>query len=360
MRHSSEREIRELLARYPRPFQPMDEPESLGGAGGFSGARFWRYRSAEGLLVLRLWPRHSPGRAHLEQVHQWLRLAEDLDFVPAPIADRSGRTLQEHEGGFWEVARWMPGAAEVARPPAPPRLRSALAAMAAFHQRLGVERRTGISPGLGHRHEAVAHLLRGGFDALERAIRASRDEARPMAMRWLGLARVVAPRLGAPLREAAGRPAPLQPCLRDARPEHFLFEGDRVTGLVDFGAMGVDCVAGDLARLIGEWLEGDLSARAEALAAYERIRPLEAAESSLIDAFASSSALLIGERWIRWHYIEGRRFDDPSAITHGIARGLDQLERQGCGLALRARGDPPSTTSPSAGAGLPPGRCSPG
>ena len=101
-----------------------------------------------------------------------------------------------------------------------------------------------------------------------------------MAMRWLGLARAVAPRLLDPLREAAGRPVPLQPCLRDARPEHFLFEGDRVTGLVNFGAMDIDCVAGDLARLMGEWLDGDSTARAEALAAYERIRPLDVDEAA--------------------------------------------------------------------------------
>ena len=120
---------------------------------------------------------------------------------------------------------------------------------------------------------------------------------------------------------------PLQPCLRDARPEHFLFEDDRVSGLVNFGAMGVDCVAGDLARLMGEWLNGDSAARALALAAYERIRPLDAAEAALIDAFASSSALLIGEHWIRWHYLEGRRFDDPAAVAQGIARGVAQLGR---------------------------------
>jgi Ser/Thr protein kinase RdoA (MazF antagonist) len=379
MRHSSEREIRELLARYPRPFQPMDEPESLGGAGGFSGARLWRYRSARGILVLRLWPPHGPGRVHLEQVHRWLLLTEDLGFVPAPIADRSGRTLQEHAGGFWELAPWMPGAAEAARPPATVRVRSAFAAMAAFHQRLAGERRSGTSPGLGHRHEAVAHLLRGGFDALERAIRAAdvtaRDEARPLstfarswegeppgepmgparteprppgiapvdlAMRWLGLARAIAPRLLDPLRVAAGCPAPLQPCLRDARPEHFLFEGDRVTGLVDFGAMGVDCVAGDLARLMGEWLDGDPTARSEALAAYERIRLLEAGEAALIDAFASSSALLIGEHWVRWHYIERRRFDDPSAVAQGIARGLAYLER----LALEGESHIPFVRGP--------------
>ena len=49
----------------------------------------------------------------------------------------------------------------------------------------------------------------------------------------------------------------LQPCLRDARPEHFLFDGDQLSGLVDFGAMAVDSVVGDLARLIGEWLDDD-------------------------------------------------------------------------------------------------------
>ena len=271
--------------------------------------------------MLRGWPPHGPGRTHLERVHHWLSLAGDLGFIPSPIADRSGRALQEHEGRLWELTPWMPGAAEAARPPDPARVRSAFAAMAAFHQRLAGERRDGVSPGLGQRHEAIAQLLQGGFDALERAIEPAavspQDEARPMALRWLNLARAMAPQLLEPLRRAAGRTVPLQPCLRDARPEHFLFEGDRVTGLVDFGAMGVDCVAGDLARLMGEWLDGDASARVEAMASYERIRPLDVDEAAVIDAFASSTALLIGEHWIRWHFIEGRRFDDPWPSREG-------------------------------------------
>lgn len=328
---SSEREIRDLLARYPRRAQPLGELQSLGGAGGLSGSQLWRYCSEQGLLVLRGWPSDGPGRAHLQQVHRWLRTANDLGFIPAPIADRAGETLREYDGRFWELARWMPGAAELARPPATIHVRSALAALAAFHQRLGGERRMATSPGLAQRHAAIADLLRGGFDAMERAIAtldaSPPDTVRPAALRWLGLARLVAPRLLDPLHAAAGRVVPLQPCLRDARPEHFLFEGGRVSGMVDFGAMGVDCVAGDLARLLGEWLEGNRSVHAEALAAYERIRSLDAAEAALIDPFASASALLIGERWIRWHYVEGRRFDDPSAIPRGIARGVAHLER---------------------------------
>ncbi|HYH65864.1 MAG TPA: phosphotransferase, partial [Urbifossiella sp.] len=47
------------------------------------------------------------------------------------------------------------------------------------------------------------------------------------------------------------RPVPLQPCLVDVWPEHVRFDGDRVVGLIDFGAVQTDHVAADLARLFG-------------------------------------------------------------------------------------------------------------
>ena len=81
--------------------------------------------------------------------------------------------------------------------------------------------------------------------------------------------------------------------------------------------MGVDTVAADLARLIGEWLDGDPAARREALASYEQVRPLDPAEARLIAVFETTTALLIGERWVRWHYVENRRFDDPKAVAKG-------------------------------------------
>lgn len=283
--------------------------------------------------MLRAWPRHGPDREHLKLVHRWLVPTGDLGFIPVPIADLTGATLQEFQGQLWELAPWMPGASESARPPAIGRVRSAFAAMGALHQRLATERREGVSPGLVQRLEEITGLAHGGLADIEGVVgRAPGARSEPTwmnAARWLTLARAVAPRLVEPLREAARRVVPLQPCLRDARPEHFLFEGDRVTGLVDFGAMGVDCVAGDLARLTGEWLDeaGDLPARREALTAYERVRPLEASEAALIDVFAASTALLIGERWLRWEFVERRRFDDPRATADGLARGLAALQR---------------------------------
>ena len=129
------------------------------------------------------------------------------------------------------------------------------------------------------------------------------------------------------LAKASSTLVRLQPVLRDARPEHFLFEDHRLTGLVDFGAMGVESVAADLARLMGDWLDGDVSARREALASYERVRPLDSTEARLITAFETMAAVLIGERWVRWHYVEKRRFDDPQAVSKGIDRGRSRLER---------------------------------
>ncbi len=54
-----------------------------------------------------------------------------------------------------------------------------------------------------------------------------------------------------------------------------------------------------------------------ALESYEQIRPLDAVETSLIGPFQSATALLIGERWIRWHFIEDRHFDDRSGRHAG-------------------------------------------
>ncbi len=314
-----------VLSRYPAAVAPTSAPEWLGGAGGLSGARLWRYPSPVGPMVLRLWPSDGLGRAHREQVHRWLKRARDLPFVPVPIADRSGATLQESASGLWELSRWMPGVSESEGSPAPVRVASAFAALAAFHRCFAGDRRRARSPGLADRAGAIAGLIRGGFDELEQAITA--DATRALAIRWLALARRMAPRLLGPAREAASREVPLQPCLRDARGEHFLFEDDRVTGLVDFGAMGMDCVACDLARLIGDWLDDAPAARAGALAAYECVRPLAPDEAAAIPAFVTSTALLIGERWVRWHYVEGRRFEDALAVATGLVRSIERLGR---------------------------------
>jgi Ser/Thr protein kinase RdoA (MazF antagonist) len=321
-------DVNAVLARYPASARPLSPPEALGNAGGSSGSLFWRLSSGKGTLVVRAWPVNGPGRETLRRIHGWLLTIRDLGFVAIPERDREGETIQEHAGRLWDVVPWMPGAADVSQPPAPARLRAGFIALASFHQALAHTGGDGHSPGLAARLAELDHLVGGGFDAMRVAIEsAPTDVRRDTALRWIDLARQLTPAAIVRIRRASARRYRLQACLRDARPDHFLFEGDRLTGLIDFGAMGVDAVAGDLARLLTEWVGTDRVARARALDAYASIRPLDDSESALIEAFETSSVLLSGGHWIRWHFLEGQVFEDPEAVDKGLTRGLDRLAR---------------------------------
>ena len=315
-----------VLARYPSILRPLIPPRPLGNAGGLSGASLWRVRSAQGELALRLWPIDGPGLGDLARIHSWLAQASPLGFVPVPIPGLDGRTLQEFDGRIWELSPWMPGVAATPEPHSTGQVRAAFSCLAAFHQRLAPWRITGLSPGLSARLRELEALLRGGFDEIQAAVRAAPlDRRRDLATRWLDAARRLAPVLESNLRREAGHPVPIQPCLRDARQDHFLFDGDRLTGLVDFGAMGLDPVSCDLSRLLSEWIGPDRSLRAEALDSYAAVRPLYPSETALIDVFHRSTSLLLGGHWARWHFLEGREFDPPSAVLDGLIRGVDRI-----------------------------------
>lgn len=330
-------DLNAVLARYPAVARPTAGVEPLGGGGGLSGSRLWRYGSGLGPLLARCWPIDGPPRATLEEIHGWIAEAGRLGFVPVPLAGLDGRSLQERAGRLWEVAPWMPGVAEPSPPGSAGRVRSAFAALAAFHQRLARSHSRGPSPGLQARARELGWLVGGGFRELEGVLsRCPDDPVQPPALRWLALARDSGPRLLEPLTRAAGRVVDRQPCLRDVRPDHILFSGDAVTGLIDFGAMGVDTVAADLARLLSEWIGHAPALRAAALDAYSGVRPIDPAETALIDAFERSSAVLGAGHWVCWHFLEGRPFNDPLAVARGIQKGLERLEGirdQGSGLA---------------------------
>ncbi len=315
-----------ILAHYPALARPTAPPTALGNAGGASGARLWRFPSGLGPLVLRAWPPDGPNRDELAAIHAQQRKARGLGFVPVPIETGAGGTVVEWGGRRWDLAPWMPGAADAARPPALARLRAGCAGLAALHETWGSRPSEGPSPGLALRLEEIAALRNGGFDAIEAALdRAPADPRRDHARRWLDLARLLAHDEWERLRRVAPRTVTRQPCLRDARPEHFLFVGDRLTGLIDFGATGIDSVSGDLARLLGEWVGAEPHVRDVAIAAYAAIRPLDAEEVALIAAFERPTAFLIGAHWTRWHFLEGRTFDDSAAVLSGLKRGWERL-----------------------------------
>lgn len=315
-----------LLALYPALARPLVPPTPLGNAGGLSGARLWRFDSGLGPLVARAYPPDGPGPSALSRIHGWIARLADLDFIPVPLATLDGRTLVMLDATCWEVAPWRPGAADPSRPPPRARLRAALAGLAAVHQRLAFGVSIAPSPGLMARLAEAEGLLASELARFEALVRGRPgDPIGAASLRWIALARDRLPRLVARLRREAPIAIPVQPVLRDVRPEHFLFEGDRLVGLVDLAAMGLDSPATDMARLLSEWLGTDRAALSEALDAYTAIRPLDPSEAARIGLFSESAAWLGPARWIRWHYAEGRHFDDPGAVRLGLDRALGRL-----------------------------------
>ncbi len=312
--------------QYPTVLRPTQPPTALGGAGGLSGSELWRVDSRFGPLMVRAWPRNGVTPEILHQIHRWLIAAERLDGLAIPIASLGGATWVEVQGRFWELTPFLPGLADLGRPPTTTHLASMFQSLAAFHDELSAETVRGRSPGLIARSVELNRLILGEFATFQTALdRSAEDSRRPIALRWLIRARQVAPRLVGPLGRAAEQTHDLQPCIRDVRPDHFLFEGDKLTGLVDFGAMGIDVIATDLARLLGETVGRSAEHRRITFGAYEFVRPISESDWAILPEFEVANALLGGARWVRWHFVEHRRFADPDAVAQGLNRTLARL-----------------------------------
>ena len=77
------------------------------------------------------------------------------------------------------------------------------------------------------------------------------------------------------------------------------FDGDRVTGVIDYGAMKIDHPAVDVARLLGSLVEDDLAGWAMGLAAYREVRPLSADEAELARALDVTGTIAAAAVWLR-------------------------------------------------------------
>ncbi|QEH33714.1 homoserine kinase [Aquisphaera giovannonii] len=320
--------IADILEQYAAPLQPRGEVLALGNAGGLSGSAFWRYQSEVGELAFRAWPA-GVQPARLGTIHRWSAEAARRSGLPLPVpfADRSGWTFRHGDGRLWELTPWLPGEPDLDRPPSVQHVRAAFEALGRFHASLEHLGQQGASPALASRLAELGHLERSGFEELASVLDASRpDSVAEAGLRWLRLARALVARILPSLRLSSALPVRLQPCLRDARPDHFLFQGDRLSGLIDLGGMDLECVSADVARLCGDWLGERPGLRAEALASHAagRRRPLDEPESRLMPAFEASADVLIAGHWLRWHFLEGRRFDESVAVAQGVARGLQR------------------------------------
>ncbi len=305
------------------PLESIRSIEPLGSAGGWSGSLLWRITAEEfgaGLptspqdYCLRRWP-ESTSRDRLTFIHQILThvAAQGVDFIPVPIPTR-----RASEGAFiqidrhlWDLTSWLPGTADYHANPSRPRLSAALQALARFHTaaatfppNLPV---TGTAPAFTERFDLVWQLLDSDLNRIQAAVHQGLDVDLDLrAEQILSRSRGLLPQLLAPLEVACRQPLSLSSAIRDIHHDHVLFTGERVTGLIDFGALRIDTPFADVARLVGSLVADDQPARDFALTAYAELRPLDDADRRLIDLLDHSGLVLGGLNWLRWLYLDRR------------------------------------------------------
>jgi Ser/Thr protein kinase RdoA (MazF antagonist) len=302
----------------------------LGNHGGFSGARLWRVDSNAGPLCLRAWPPGDPAPDRLTWIHHLMDTGcrSGLAFVPAVLRTSSGQSWIQYEARLWDLCRWLPGQADFRARPSIIRIQAACAALARLHASWATTAATrGTCPAIERRMKAYGEWLQWSRNLghLPVANSVSSEIADLSTCAWSILQREME---GVPqvLSHMAAAQVPLQPCVCDIWHAHVLYEGEAVSGIIDYGGAKIDHVAVDLARLLGSMAGSDKTLRAAGIDAYRRHRPLDLREENLVWTLDETGALVGLATWLKWLYRDGRKFENTQAVVGRMSELLERFE----------------------------------
>jgi homoserine kinase type II len=178
--------------------------------------------------------------------------------------------------------------------------------LARFHAIAGEFQSTfGPAPAIADRLRLFAASAGGGLAAVEQAMQCPLDsEIDVRCHKLLTAARALLERDDLVKALSQTGSLPLIPAIRDIHRDHVLFEGNEVTGLIDFGALRLDTPLTDVARLLGSLVGDDLDAQSRSLEAYAEIRELTPVDLKRINLFDTATILGSALNWLRWLYLE--------------------------------------------------------
>lgn len=256
-------------------------------AGGFSGARVAKIESSVGTFALKSHPKQFRDRVLAN--HAFQEFLATQTALPIPCLHRwsQGRirraSVEEHGIGrvvgtkpppdtllvkdesCWELSDWMPG--QPVRSTGWIRdesLNHVIDAIAAMHSRVRDWSPNWSIPadcterGLELRANKLLGFVQSGFDKCKAQWELFADRhGHPVLLalgRILSQARALGARLLEPMQSLATNPHPSHWIARDLWREHFLFDGDGLTGIIDFTASKISWPGLDLSRSLGTFL----------------------------------------------------------------------------------------------------------
>ena len=115
-------------------------------------------------------------------------------------------------------------------------------------------------------------------------------------------------------------------CHRDLHREHVLFEDGQPCGLIDWGALGIDSPACDVARLLGSLVPDDSAAWHDAIDAYRQFAPLDDGEEELSWRLDQIGCMIAALHWLEWIVVERRHFVERVAALERWETLLRRLQ----------------------------------
>jgi len=116
-------------------------------------------------------------------------------------------------------------------------------------------------------------------------------------------------------------------CLSDVWHDHLLFEGEQLTGLIDYGEIKLDHRAVDLARMLGSLVSDNDDRWEEGLQAYRTVLPLTERDAALSRVLDRTGVVLGASNWLRWLYYDRRQFDNLDAVARRLTELVERMER---------------------------------
>lgn len=307
--------------------------------GGFSGAGVFKVETAKARYCLRRWPVGHTSATRVLAIHELLALAKDrgVAVVPVPVESDTGTTLPEVNRAFWQLEPWMSGVADFLAAPNEERLKSAMTQLARFHNAVCDWVPTGAvsqwfqpasiktCPTITNRIRMIDSYASSIADLEAALARESDARFRDAGVRVALLFRSAHSEVKQELIAVESLPVPLQPCIRDLWHDHLLFQGDELSGIVDFGAMATDSVCCDLSRLLGSLFGDDSASWQRGIGYYEAVKPLTESEHRLLRPLDRSSVLLSGMTWLKRRYVLRNTPDDLSRVCDRLDAILVRL-----------------------------------
>lgn len=306
---------------------------------GFSGAHVWRVNHH----ALRCWPQEMLAD-RLQAIHKLLNYIHStgLKLVANPIAGRAGKTIVvDSTHHLWQLEPWMPGTAASWSDNNENQLRAAFRSLADWHNKSSeFSKSANVSHhefryqesqcGTLTSRQATFGLLTNLLPGIESGLTAEpHARFRQAGHRIVSSFRRLSSIIVSELNACQSLVVPMFPVIRDIWKDHLLFEGDQLTGLIDFGAVRRETVACDLSRLMGSVFEAKSSHKRQALDDYRSVRPLSLNEERLIAPLERSGVLLSGMHWLECRYISRAAIKNIERVcdrAEAIATKLEQIE----------------------------------